>query len=145
MPVFGKERMDGARAAISGGCVAVLVSLWLPLFSMGSGRGASSYSLWDLREVGTPGVPLLAAGAVALFVGTLASNRIRHADIRAWLAGIALAETLGVVVALSIGFSLAIHERRLGEITFHPGLLVLIAGLAACLVGALRQREPARD
>lgn len=115
------------------GSIATLVTLWLPLFKTGNFRAERSYSLWDLREVGAPGLPLLVLGAVLLVAaGAILHLTYNRSIPSMWLSCLAIAETLGILVALSIGFALALPDTS--DLTFLPGLPLLIAGLTATLV-----------
>ncbi|WP_336085158.1 hypothetical protein [Nocardia sp. SSK8] len=122
--------------------MTTLAALWLPLFTIGRSRGAPSYSLWDLREAGAPGIPLLFLGAIVLAADAITPDRLRSNSIQIWLAGLALAEAIGTVVALALGFSLVRGMVSSTEpaITFHPGLLVLIVGITATVIGSWHQR-----
>lgn len=115
------------------GSIATLVALWLPLFKTESSRTERSYSLWDLREVGAPGLPLLVLGAVLLVAaGAILHLTYNRSIPSIWLSCLAIAETLGILVAISIGFALTLPDTS--HLTFLPGLPLLIAGLAATLV-----------
>ncbi|MGY0503444.1 hypothetical protein ACWZHB_33585 [Nocardia sp. FBN12] len=141
MPIFGyNNKVAPASGMLLGGSIATLIGLWFPLFAIDRRRGQRMYSLWDLREVGAPGLPVLVFGAVLLVVAGFVGYR-RHIP-RAWLSCLAVAETLGILVALSIGFTItfaSLDYPASTSITFNPGLLILIGGLTATLVGSWQQ------
>lgn len=149
MPVFSsKDKNAGSRGAMLCGAVAILVGLWLPLFTTIEWReNPSGHSMWDLHQLGAPGFVLYTLGAILLLAGSLIPPHLRAISIRAWLMGIAVAEGLGVLLSVAVGFSMVLtgygstdtHQIRYSEIDFQPGLLVLLAGLAAALVGSWQQ------
>ncbi|MGC4992837.1 hypothetical protein [Nocardia salmonicida] len=141
MPVFGyNDKVAPASGTLLGGSIAILMTLWLPLFEIDRRRGRRTYSLWDLREVGAPGVPLLVFGAALLVVAGFVTYR-RHIP-RALLSCLAVAEALGILIALSIGFTItfaSLDYPASTSITFNPCLLILIGGLTTALVGSWQQ------
>ncbi|MEU4705952.1 hypothetical protein AB0G00_05920 [Nocardia salmonicida] len=141
MPVFGyNNKVAPASGMLLAGSIAVLMTLWLPLFEVDRSRGRRTYSLWDLREVGAPGLPLLVFGAALLVVAGFVTYR-RHIP-RALLSCLAVAEALGILIALSIGFTItfaSLDYPASTSISFHPCLLILIGGLATALVGSWQQ------
>ncbi|MFE1596075.1 hypothetical protein [Nocardia sp. NPDC058705] len=141
MPVFGyNNKVAPASGMLVGGSIATLITLWLPIFEIDRRRGKRTYSLWDLREVGAPGLPLLVFGAALLVVAGFVAYR-RYIP-RAWLSCLAIAETLGILIALSIGFTITfarLDYPASTSFTFNPCLLILIGGLTATLVGSWQQ------
>ncbi|MFD4441443.1 hypothetical protein ACFWPK_16885 [Nocardia sp. NPDC058519] len=130
IPVFGNETVATPTMLLCGSA-ATLVALWLPIVKTGD-FPAKSYSLWDLREVGAPGLPLLVLGAALLVAaGVLLHLTYNRSIPSIWLSCLAIAETLGTLVALSIGFTVTLPDTS--DIAFQPGLLLLVAGLTTTL------------
>ncbi|TCJ94496.1 hypothetical protein [Nocardia alba] len=141
MPIFGyNNKVAPASGMLLGGSIAILMAHWLPLFEIDGRRGRRSYSLWDLREVGAPGLPLLVFGAALLVVAGSVAYR-RHVP-KILLSCLVVAEVLGILIALSTGFTIAfasLDYPASTPIAFNPCLLILVGGLAAALVGAWQQ------
>ncbi|MFD8100464.1 hypothetical protein ACFV24_13075 [Nocardia fluminea] len=136
MPIFRDNSSAATPGMLLYGSATTLVALWIPLFETES-RRTRSYSLWDLGEVGAPGLPLLLLGAALLVV---AGGLLHFTHVRVvpgmWLSCLAVAETLGILVALSAGFAVTLPDAD--DIEFRPGLLLLVAGLTVTLVGTRR-------
>ncbi|MGY0501981.1 hypothetical protein ACWZHB_26135 [Nocardia sp. FBN12] len=67
-----------------------------------------------------------------------------------WVQCLAVAETLGTLMALSIGLTLTLPDAD--DLEFRPGLVVLVVGLTLTIVGAwrlpnfaARQTEPSKN
>ena len=135
MPIFRDDNGAATPGMLLYGSATTLVALWIPLVETSS-RRTRSYSLWDLREAGAPGLPLLLLGAALLVVGggLLHFTQVRVPSM--WLPCLAVAETLGILVALSAGFAVTLPDAD--DIEFRPGLLLLVAGLTVTLVGTTR-------
>ncbi|MEV6656982.1 hypothetical protein [Nocardia fluminea] len=135
MPIFRDNNGAATPGMLLYGSATTLVALWIPFFETSS-RRTRSYSLWDLREVGAPGLPLLLLGAALLIVagGLLHFTQVRVPSM--WLSCLAVAETLGILVALSAGFAVTLPDAD--DIEFRPGLLLLVVGLTVTLVGTRR-------
>ncbi|MEV0687827.1 hypothetical protein AB0I35_28570 [Nocardia sp. NPDC050378] len=115
--------------------------LILPVFSgkIGSHR-AEATSLWGLREWGVPGVPALGIGAFLVLAGAMFPADMPARRLRACVAGLAVAETLGIVVITSFGLTLAVASASsVRDVELLPGLPVLFFGSAAMLVGTWGQ------
>ncbi|MGY0503446.1 hypothetical protein ACWZHB_33595 [Nocardia sp. FBN12] len=145
IPVFSADdQRSGARGAMLGGAIATIAGLWLPLFTLTAGARptAPSRSMWDLHQSGTPGFPLFVLGAVLLIMGSFIPAHLEALGVRGWLAGVAVAVGIGILLAISIGYSTALtnysamSSSSVSHATFHYGLLVLVAGPAAAVVGS---------
>lgn len=121
------------------GVGAIVVGLFLPLYGIDAHR---SFTMWDLRERHVPGVIPLIVGAVLLIAVALCPLKYRNSIVIGWTAGLAVLEALGVMLVLALG---AISQQRAldagskytqSEATYHPGLLVLLVGSAATIIGA---------
>ncbi|MFE3319387.1 hypothetical protein [Nocardia sp. NPDC059195] len=144
MPIFGNNRSVPMPAMLLYGSITILIAIWLPLFKIGRRGNSPSYSLWDLREFGAPGLPLLVLGAALLVAAGIVAHL--RALPSAWLSSLAVAETLGILMALSIGFTLSLAKLKYpgsADIGFLPGLPLLAAGLTATLAGTRQQPRSA--
>ncbi|MEC3952737.1 hypothetical protein VMT65_06815 [Nocardia sp. CDC153] len=137
--------------------------MFTPVFGVeGAWSDHWSFTMLELGRAGAPFAPLLIVGAVAILALTLLPDRPDPAGstpppmlIGRCLIALALAEVIGVVLVLSIGFALAqsiygstgytknytYHELRdefpiRTTTEYHFGLLLLAVGMVLILVGA---------
>ncbi|APA96935.1 hypothetical protein NS506_02875 [Nocardia seriolae] len=138
-----------------------MIGMFAPLFTIDD-RDRDTFNLFDLGRLGAPLVPVLFAGAVVLAVLGIAPDRaipnllLEKGRARPKLFGhsllaLALAETIAVVLDISIGFAVVVNIYNPlrssstalrsvilspGPAEIQPGLLLLVLGPVLVLSGA---------
>ncbi|WP_280346760.1 hypothetical protein [Nocardia neocaledoniensis] len=125
--------------------------MFVPLFADRRGwhkAADPTRSLWDLRQVDVPVLPLVALVAVVLLVSAVGVWQEQEFWVPPALAGVAIATAGLTLLAVSAGFTLVISgigprkgnhavTGSIQEIDVLPGLPLLLGGLAMMIVGTL--------
>ncbi|QLY33239.1 hypothetical protein H0264_14285 [Nocardia huaxiensis] len=139
------RRWPMSRVVVLIGIALTLLGTRAPLFTTQGGR--FSYDLQDLKDKGAPGVVLLTIGLVVIAALALAVERVQIPPVRLALLVLAVAETLGALVAVLSGYSMVLArlaagsgwylDSPKGEVEFRWGLMALVLGLALLIGGAV--------
>lgn len=132
-----KQRALG-RTLVGTGGLGILFGLFLPLMGDPDFPG-SAYSLMDTRQLGTPGLWVLLAGAIALLVAAVLL--VERVQTLRWLVAVlvlAWAEVLGLLFTVAVAVALIWTGSRshVGGAEFKYGTVILMLSCAVIIPGA---------